>query len=135
MVNLFFRSILVLALLFGLLFAIGMAALTYLEAPIWRAVFFALGVLFLQYLLGPWILQLIYKIEWTDLQALDPTLSDFVSRICSERGIPPPRFGLIRDGNPNAFTFGHYPGDARLVVTTGLLELLGAEEREGGGGA
>jgi len=130
MVNLFLRSILVLALLFGLLFAIGMAALTYLEAPIWLAVVFALGVLFLQYLLGPWILQLIYKIEWTDLQALDPTLSDFVSRICSERGIPPPRFGLIRDGNPNAFTFGHYPGDARLVVTTGLLELLGAEERQ-----
>jgi heat shock protein HtpX len=38
--------------------------------------------------------------------------------------------GLIRDGNPNAFTFGHYPGDARLVVTTGLLELLDPEERQ-----
>src|SRR3972149_7888182 len=119
MVNLFLRSILVLALLFGLLFAIGMAALTYLEAPIWLAFVFALGVLFLQYLIGPWILQLIYKIEWTDLHALDPRLADFVGRACSERNIPQPRFGLIRDGNPHALTFGHYPGDARLVGTTG----------------
>jgi heat shock protein HtpX len=130
MVNLFLRSILVLALLFGLLFAIGMAALTYVGAPVWMAFVFALGVLFLQYLVGPWILQLIYKIEWTDLQALDPSLSDFVQRACSDRKIPRPRFGLVRDGNPNAFTFGHYPGDARLVVTTGLLELLGPEERQ-----
>jgi heat shock protein HtpX len=130
MVNLFFRSILVLALLFGLLFAIGMAALTYVGAPVWLAFAFALGVLFLQYLVGPWILQLIYRIEWADPQALDPALWDFVTRTCSERSLPVPRFGLIRDGNPNAFTFGHYPGDARLVVTTGLMDLLGPEERQ-----
>jgi heat shock protein HtpX len=130
MINLFLRSLLVLALLFGLLFAVGMGVMAYFDAPLWLAVVFALGMLFLQYLLGPWILQLIYKIEWQDLRALDQRLADFVGRACSERNIPQPRFGLIRDGNPNAFTFGHYPGDARLVVTTGLLELLEPEERE-----
>ena len=130
MINLFLRSLLVLALLFGLLFAVGMGVLAYFEGPPWLAVVFALSVLLLQYLIGPWILQLIYKIEWADLHALDPRLADFVGRACSERNIPQPRFGLIRDGNPNAFTFGHYPGDARLVVTTGLLDLLEPEERE-----
>ncbi|TET55269.1 MAG: hypothetical protein E3J64_00550, partial [Anaerolineales bacterium] len=49
---------------------------------------------------------------------------------CEEKNLPFPRFGLIHDGNPNAFTFGHYPGDARLVVTTGLVELLSSEEAQ-----
>jgi heat shock protein HtpX len=130
MANLFLRSLLVLALLFGLLFAIGMGVLAYFDAPLGLAVVFAIGILLLQYLIGPWIIQLIYKIEWADLQSLDPGLAEFVSQTCADRRIPPPRFGLIRDGNPNAFTFGHYPGDARLVVTTGLLELLDPEERK-----
>jgi heat shock protein HtpX len=112
MLNLFLRSILVLALLFGLLFAVGMAVLTYAGAPWWTAAIFALGVVFLQYLLGPWILQLVYKIEWTEPQAVDPDLAEFINRVCAEKHIPHPRFGLIHDGNPNAFTFGHYPGDA-----------------------
>ena len=130
MINLLFRSMMVLALLFGLLFAVGMAVLTYFDLPYTYAVLLALGVLFLQYLIGPFILQLIYKIQWRDLPDVDPELSRFVERTCAERKIPRPRFGLIHDGNPNAFTFGHYPGDARLVVTTGLLELLSPEERQ-----
>ena len=64
MVNLFLRSVLVLALLFGLLFAVGMGVLAYFDMPLWISVVFALAVLLLQYLLGPWILELIYKIEW-----------------------------------------------------------------------
>jgi heat shock protein HtpX len=130
MVNLFLRSAIVLALLFGLVFAVGMGVVVYFDLPSVVAVVFALGVLLLQYLLGPFILQLIYKIEWQDVQTLDPKLAEFVGRVCTERKIPPPRFGLIRDGNPNAFTFGHYPGDARLVVTSGLMDLLDPEERQ-----
>ena len=109
MINLLFRSVMVLALLFGLLFAVGMAVTYYLDAPVWVAVVFALGVLLLQYLIGPWILQLIYKIRWTDPASVDPELAEFIQRACKEKGLPEPRFGLIDDGNPNAFTFGHYP--------------------------
>ena len=130
MLNLVFRSALVLALLFGLLFAVGMGAVVYLDLPVIYGVFFALGMLFLQYLLGPWILQLIYRIEWRDAESVDPSLARFISEACAARGIPQPRFGIIHDGNPNAFTFGHYPGDARLVVTSGLLRVLGDAERK-----
>jgi heat shock protein HtpX len=129
MANLFFRSMLVLALLFGLLFAVGMAVVVYFDLPTPIALAFALGVLLLQYLLGPFILQWIYKIEWQEPKNVDPQLAEFIERVCAERRIPLPRFGVIRDGNPNAFTFGHYPGDARLVVTTGVLDLLDPEER------
>lgn len=130
MIDLFLRSVLVLTLLFGLLFAVGMGVLAYLDMPLWPSVLFALGVLLLQYLLGPWILQLVYKIEWHTPETVDPELAQFIARVCADSKIPVPRFGLIHDGNPNAFTFGHYPGDARLVVTSGLLEMLDKDERQ-----
>jgi heat shock protein HtpX len=128
MLNLFFRSIMVLALLFGLLFAIGMVVIFSTGLPIGFAAVFAIVVVLLQYLLGPWILQLIYKIQWHEMQSVDPVLARFVEVTCKEKGIPLPRFGVIEDGNPNAFTFGHYPGDARLVVTRGLIDKLDSGE-------
>jgi heat shock protein HtpX len=123
------RSVLVLALLFGLLFAVGMAVMAYVDAPLWAAVVFALVIVFLQYLLGPWIIQLIYRIDWRDPVSVDPEMAKFMQRVCAEKRIPLPRFGVVHDGNPNAFTFGHHPGDARLIVTTGLVDLLDSDER------
>lgn len=128
MVNLFLRSVLVLALLFGLVFAVGMAVIYVAGLPPWTAVLLALAVVGLQYLLGPFILQLIYKIDWVDPANVDPALAEFLAEACARYKIPIPRFGIIEDGNPNAFTFGHYPGNARLVVTRGLLTILDPEE-------
>ncbi len=129
MLNLFLRSVIVLALLFGLLFAIGMVVIVFAELPVFVAVLFALGILLLQFALGPTIIQWIYKIEWRDVGDVDPQMAEFIQDVTYERKIPQPRFGVIRDGNPNAFTFGHYPGNARLVVTSGLLDLLDPDER------
>jgi heat shock protein HtpX len=129
MLNLILRSFLVLALLFGLLFGIGMAVIVYVDLPVMVAVLFALAILLLQYALGPTIIQWIYKIEWRQVKDVDPQMAEFVGRVTAERNIPEPRFGVIQDGNPNAFTFGHYPGNARLVVTSGLLDLLDPDER------
>lgn len=124
MMNLLLRSTLVLALLFGLLFAVGMIAVAYFDLSIWVAVAFALGTLALQYLIGPYIIEWIYKIRWIEPELASPELARFIEETCASRELPLPRFGVIDDGNPNAFTFGHYPGDARLVVTRGILELL-----------
>ena len=128
MVNLFLRSTLVLALLFGLLFAVGMMVVAYLDLPIWVAIAFAFGTLALQYILGPTIIEWIYKIRWVEPERVSPELARFIEGVCASQNLPVPRFGIIDDGNPNAFTFGHYPGDARLVITRGLLELLAPEE-------
>ncbi|NDJ76427.1 MAG: M48 family metalloprotease, partial [Chloroflexi bacterium] len=130
MANLLFRSIMVLALLFGLFFAVGMGVLVYFDMPPVLGLGLAAGAVFLQYLLGPWLLQIIFKIKWVPLESIDPQLAAFTARVCQQKGIPVPRFGIIHDGNPNAFTFGHYPGDARLVVTSGLLERLTPEESQ-----
>src|SRR5688500_7645319 len=100
------RSALVLALLFGLVFAIGTAALWQLEAPIWLAVVFALAVVGLQFLLGPCILEHLFAIRWVDPETVCPEFAAWYRDACARRRIPVPRFGIIDDGNPNAFTYG-----------------------------
>jgi len=127
-VNLFMRSLVVLVLLFGLVFAVGAAVLYRIGVSVGWAIAFAAFVVSLQYILAPWLLDLIYNIQWTGPDAISADFSDYLNTLCSRRGIPVPQFGIIEDGNPNAFTYGHYPSDARLVVTRGLREMLTEEE-------
>ncbi|NIO19186.1 MAG: M48 family metalloprotease, partial [Candidatus Aenigmarchaeota archaeon] len=42
-----------------------------------------------------------------------------------------PRMGVIYDGAPNAFTYGHTPNNARVVLTRGLMDLLNEDEVKG----
>lgn len=126
--SLFGRSLLVLALLFGLLFAVLMGLGAYLGWNIYVILLIAIGVVGLQYFLSPYIIQWIYRINWVGPEGLDPHQVAFIEQTCQERRIPIPRIGMVEDGNPNAFTFGHFPADARLVVTRGLLEKLNPGE-------
>ena len=53
-----------------------------------------------------------------------------LERLCAERGLKVPRIGVIPSGTPNAFSFGHTPGDSRVVVTQGLLDVLTVDEAD-----
>lgn len=132
MFNLITRSFFVLTFLFGLLFAVGMGAIALLEIPpsqgMGLSIAFALFIVAIQYAIGPFMIQWIYRIQWVDVSAFSPNVQAFIEQTCAERGIRVPRLGIIEDGNPNAFTFGHVPNNARLVVTRGLLNIL--EDRE-----
>ncbi len=130
MFQLAFRSVLVLGLLFGLLFAIATGFLYAIHAPLIVAVLLALVMLGIQFAIAPWIIEWVHKINWVPAASVDPRLAEFIRQTCEARGIPEPRFGIIEDGNPNAFTFGHYPGNARVVITRGIVDLLDEEERE-----
>lgn len=125
------KSLTTLTILFGLVFVIGAAALYYMEAPVWLAVLFALAIGLGQYAISPYILQWVMKIRWVPLAQIDPTQHKYLQSLCQQYSIPVPRFGIIEDGNPNAFTFGHYPGNARLVVTRGLLDVCDEQEVRG----
>lgn len=124
------RSLLILALLFGLLFAVGSAVLWYYNVPIWFAIIFPVVIVGLQYLLGPHIIGWIFRINWMIPEGIGPRFAQFLKQACARDRIPVPRFGVIEDGNPNAFTYGRVPGDARLVVTRGLVNMLNEDELE-----
>ncbi len=132
--NLFLRSALTLALLYGLL---GLVLLTvvqfgYLGPGV--AIGIAVAFAVLQFVLGPWIMDLclyfLYTMRWVRTEQLPAHLSRFIQRVCDEQGMRFPTVGIIDDGAPQAFTYGHHPGNARVVISRGLLELLTPEEVE-----
>lgn len=130
--NLAIRSGGVLFGLYGILVAFFAGLSLFLKMDIGWA-FLAAGLgLVLNFLLGPtlmdWSLGWMHRFRWVSPQELPGDLKPFLERLCLDERIPIPRCGIIEDGSPNAFTYGHYPGNARLVLTRGLIDLLDEEE-------
>lgn len=98
------------------------------------AILIGIIIVFLQFLFSPFLMDLslrfFYKIEWVGSQDLPAHLREFISKVMAEKNIKFPRMGIIQDGSPNAFTYGHTPNDARIVITRGLMDLLEPQELE-----
>ena len=125
----FTRSILILFALYGLLFAVGDLYLAKIGIPMWGAIAFAVIFVGFQYLIGPWLIEFVVSIHWDDMYPAIPSRNrEFIEKLCGERGLKMPRIGVIPSGTPNAFSFGHTPGDSRVVVTQGLLDVLTDDE-------
>jgi heat shock protein HtpX len=123
------RSLFLLFVLYGLVFAIGDVYLLHGQAPVWWGIIFVLVLIGAQYLLSPWLIGLCFRIDW-DEDAVPPALRAFVERMCREHDLPPLRIGIIESGTPNAFAFGRLRRDARIVVTRGLLDVLTEDEAQ-----
>lgn len=136
------RAILTVGLMWGFFLVIGMAFTTilifydpsyavfgYLLPMIISLVF--LGI---QFLLGPILLDIslswTYGMNWNTPEQLPPYLADFVLKKQRELGISVNRVAIIYDLNPNAFTYGYFRKNARLVLTQGIFEYLDEEEQK-----
>jgi Zn-dependent protease with chaperone function len=132
--NLAIRSFGVLAFLYGLLtlMLIALVETTGLSPAV--AVLIGLGIAAFQFGLGPlimdWSLRIFYRCEWVSPEDLPPHLRGFIVRVMEKHKKRLPRMGIIHDGAPNAFTYGHHPGNARVVLTQGLIDLLDEKELE-----
>ncbi len=60
-----------------------------------------------------------------------PELHAMIDRLCVLADMPKPRVGVADTAMPNAFATGRSPDRAVVVVTTGILKTLTAEELEG----
>lgn len=126
------RSGVVLLSLYGILSCFCAAIVFYLKLPL-DFIFFGASIsVLLSFGLGPWITDLsmrwLHQFHWANPEDLPPHLRRFINDACLAQGIPFPRVGILDDGNPNAFTYGHTPGDARLVLTKGVMDMLGEKE-------
>ena len=132
--NLFLRSALTLTFLYGLLalVLIALVQLKYVEPTL--ALVIGVSIAGLQFAVGPWVMDLslewLYKFRWVTPGQLPDHLRAFVNRVTKERGMNFPSFGIIDDGAPAAFTYGHHPSNARVVISRGLLEMLEPAELE-----
>lgn len=120
------------ALVYAVVFAIG---IWFLPADLFGLLImvgFTLLIVLFQYGISPYIIQWIYRIDWIPYENFArqyPHLSEAVDKVVALQGIKHPRMGIIHDGNPNAFTFGHTKNNARIVITDGILQFLDEEEQ------
>lgn len=126
------RSLPSLGTLVALLMGVGFLAVTYLGAPLWFPVAFAIVILLVQFAVNPFIIEWLVPavVVRRDGQRydLDHPVAEIVARRCRDAGVPLVKLGIVDDGTPNAFTFGHTPADARMWLTRGLIERLDEAE-------
>jgi heat shock protein HtpX len=132
--NLAFRATMTVVSLYALLTLVLILCVEFAKLPPAWALIIGVSIAAIQFLLGPWLMDLslnwFYKMQWVPMPQLPEHLQGFVQRVCAEKGMKVPRFGVIDDGGPNAFTYGHTPNNARVVVTRGLFDLLDQPEVE-----
>lgn len=132
--NLALRSAVTLLLLYGLVALVLITLVELGKVTPTVALVVAGAIAVVQFTLSPWLTDLslrwFFKARWQSPEELPDHLRAFVERVCAEHGMRFPHMGLIDDGAPTAFTYGHHPSNARVVVSRGLLELLDPEEVE-----
>ena len=128
--NLFGIATLTLVGLYALLSVILLGVCLIAKIPLTYGILTSIVVLFLQFLLAPFFTDL--SMKWfykADFNADIPTyLKEFMEGVCNKEGIKFPKFAVINDGAPNAFTYGRFKNDARVVVSRGIFELLTPDE-------
>jgi heat shock protein HtpX len=132
--NLVVRSAAVLIFLYGLLTFILMTLTLYTGLTPFFALIIGVVIVTIQFVFGPYLtdisLRWFYKMSWVNYGTLPSSLTNFIKTTCRKNTMKDPRMGIIHDGAPNAFTYGHTPNNARIVITQGLLDLLNDEELE-----
>ncbi len=130
--NLLFSSIGTFVVLYGMLGIIFIILAESGAMSKGAAVLSTIAAIFLNYLISPFIMDIFMRwlqnLNWVPVSELPQPLGEFIIQTCSNEKIPIPSIGIIDDGSPNAFTYGHTPYNARIVITRGLMEQLSPEE-------
>ena len=125
---LFVRTTFMIALLTGLLMAVGylLGGARWMTYMFW----FAVGLSFVTFWYSD---QLVIKMMKARVVGREeaPQLYAIVERLSKRAGLPMPKVAIIDDPTPNAFATGRNAKHALVTVTTGILELLNEDELEG----
>ncbi len=113
------------ALLYALVVILGRTVLHTGDFTFYLGV--SLVMLFIQYLIGPKIVEWSMRVRYVKRQEY-PQLLAMVEDLSRRAGIPVPRVGVAAIALPNAFAFGRGIRDGRVCVTEGILRLLNEEE-------
>lgn len=132
--------------LWGIVFVVGMVliAVASLTLPglfppgseymiILLPVLFALFIVFLQYLISPWIMDItlnwVYDVTKYQVDELPEHIRNFLYHQMEMHNFSLKWVAIIHDNNPNAFTYGHTKKRARLALTEGILNYLDEAEQ------
>ena len=74
----------------------------------------------------PWI----YSMNWYQIDDTPPHIANFIRALQEDHNFNFKQIGIIEDDNPNAFTYGHFRKNARLVISRGIFTYLTNEEQQ-----
>ena len=123
-------SMITITCLYGLLAGVVILAVLIAGGDVLIAILGSIIVLAIQFLISPWLTDLSMRFFYkAKMNAEIPEyLKTFVEEECKKHDVKYPKFGIIDDGAPNAFTYGRTKKDARIILTRGIFELLKEEE-------
>ncbi|KYC44785.1 MAG: heat shock protein HtpX [Candidatus Methanofastidiosum methylothiophilum] len=115
-------------IIYGFLLFVG-AAIGYSgQSFVNYTVIMALGMMFVQYMIGPKMVESSMKVRYIN-EGENPKLYRIVEEQARKAGLKKtPRVGICPTPMPNAFAFGRSKGDARVCVTDGIMNLLSEDE-------
>jgi heat shock protein HtpX len=122
------RTALLLAALTALFLAIGFMIGG--ESGMLFALIFAIGTNFFAYWNSDKMVLGMYGATEVDARSA-PELYGIVERLARNAGLPMPRVYVIENPQPNAFATGRNPENAAVAATTGILNILSADELAG----
>lgn len=122
------RMFLLIAALFGIVYAvIVMVGLTTGVGNFYVYGVMALGMMFVQYMIGPKIIEWSSQVKYIKRED-NPKLFGMVEDLARRAKMPMPRVCVSPMAIPNAFAFGRGIRDGRVCVMQGLLNLLDEDE-------
>ncbi len=108
----------------------------WIDAWIWPMLIFIVWFNLILWLISPTISDImykwLYKVSWIsidDIALESPKTAEIIKKICSENNIKIPKFWMIPDENPTAFTYGSGKWNARIIISHGIISFLNDEER------
>ncbi len=121
----YLRLVVLLALLSGILMTIGMYVAG--TAGLVFALVLSLIINFFSYYFSDKIVLAMYGAKEFD----DSEINYIVEELARKAGIPKPKVYIVDSMQPNAFATGRNPEHSAVCVTSGLIQLLDADEIEG----
>lgn len=117
----FLMFIILYALIFAIVYLVGyrMGISFYL--------ILSLGIIFIQYLLGPTIVKHTMKVRPLTREEA-PNIYKVVEELSSEANVPMPKIGLSEVNIPNAFAYGRSKKSGHIAITRPILDLLDMDE-------
>ncbi|UCD15935.1 MAG: M48 family metalloprotease [Candidatus Omnitrophota bacterium] len=122
------RMAMLIGILFGILYVIVSIFMKAMGVTsFYMYVVFAFVIMFIQYFIGPKIVEMTMRIRYIKKQDY-PWLYDMVADLSHRAKIPMPKIGISAMAVPNAFAFGRSLADGRVCVTSAIMQLLDRDE-------
>ena len=124
-------TVVTLLLYYALFLYLGMLLAEYCSLPFFVAFIVPLFLFLLQYLLFPKVVDGICSpVDWQTSDTPYPEIPEVLEESREQGLVKPPAWGISPSPFPVVFTYGHHRRNCRIILSSGLCELLSPEERK-----